>query len=83
MKTRSWYEVTAAILKAVVRGETCNKIKYMAMLGSAQFKLYLDLLIKSGLVHEVNDGAKMVYKVTPKGKEQDRNCHEQDRTRTW
>lgn len=55
----------------------------MAILGSAQCKLYLDLLIKSGLVHEVNDGAKMIYKVTPKGKEQIRNCHEQDRTRTW
>ena len=67
MKNRSRYEVTAAILKAASSGDTRTKIVYVAMLGSAQCKLYLDSLIKSGLVHEVNDGDKMVYKVTPKG----------------
>jgi predicted transcriptional regulator len=40
---------------------------YKAMLSNDQCKLYLDSLIKSGLVQEVNNGDKMLYKITAKG----------------
>ena len=67
MKNRSRYEVIAAILKSVNKEETRTKIMYKAMLSNDQCKLYLDSLIKSGLVHEVNNGEKILYKITPKG----------------
>jgi predicted transcriptional regulator len=66
MKNRGRFEVTAAILKALDKGETRTKIMYTAMLSSEQCKLYLDSLVKSGLVHEVNRDDTMVYEVTPK-----------------
>jgi predicted transcriptional regulator len=66
MKNRSRYEVIAAILKAVDKEETRTKITYGAMLSHDQCKLYLDSLVKSGLVNEVNSGNRVVYKVTPK-----------------
>ena len=67
MKNRSRYEVIAAILKSVGKEETRTKIMYKAMLSNDQCKLYLDSLIKSGLVQELNNGDKMLYKITPKG----------------
>jgi predicted transcriptional regulator len=63
MKNRSRYEVIAAILKSVNKEETRTK----AMLSNDQCKLYLDSLIKSGLVLEVNNGDKTLYRITPKG----------------
>jgi predicted transcriptional regulator len=66
MKNRGRFEVIAAILKAVGKEETRTKIMYRAMLGNVQCKLYLDSLVKSGLVHEVKSGDKVLYKVTPK-----------------
>jgi len=67
MKNRSRYEVIAAILKSVSKEETRTKIMYKAMLSNDQCKLYLDSLIKSGLVQEVNNGDKLLYKITAKG----------------
>src|ERR671932_247485 len=67
MKNRSRYEVIAAILKSVNKEETRTKIMYKAMLSNDQCKLYLDSLIKSGLVLEVNNGDKILYRITPKG----------------
>ncbi|HEX2614637.1 MAG TPA: winged helix-turn-helix domain-containing protein [Nitrososphaera sp.] len=67
MKNRSRYEVIAAILKSVNKEETRTKIMYKAMLSNDQCKLYLDSLIKSGLVQEVNNGDKLLYKITAKG----------------
>jgi predicted transcriptional regulator len=67
MKNRSRYEVIAAILKSVSKEETRTKIMYKAMLSNDQCKLYLDSLIKSGLVQEVHNGDKMLYKITAKG----------------
>ena len=67
MKNRSRYEVIAAILKSVNKDETRTKIMYKAMLSNDQCKLYLDSLIKSGLVHAVNNGDKTVYRITSKG----------------
>ena len=67
MKNRSRYEVIAAILKSVNKEETRTKIMYKAMLSNDQCKLYLDSLIKSGLVLEVNNRDKILYKITPKG----------------
>ncbi len=67
MKNRSRYEVIAAILKSVNKEETRTKIMYKAMLSNDQCKLYLDSLIRSSLVHEVNNGEKTLYRITPKG----------------
>jgi predicted transcriptional regulator len=67
MKNRSRYEVIAAILKSVNKEETRTKIMYKAMLSNDQCKLYLDSLIKSGLVQEVNNSDKLLYKITAKG----------------
>jgi predicted transcriptional regulator len=67
MKNRSRYEVIAAILKSVNKEETRTKIMYKAMLSNDQCKLYLDSLIKTGLVQEVNNGDKMLYIITSKG----------------
>lgn len=66
MKNRGRFEVIAAILKAVDKEETRTKITYSAMLSHDQCKLYLDSLVKSGLVYEVKSGDKVVYKATPK-----------------
>ncbi|MCI0560492.1 MAG: winged helix-turn-helix domain-containing protein [Nitrososphaera sp.] len=67
MKNRSRYEVIAAILKSVGKEETRTKIMYKAMLSNDQCKIYLDSLIRSGLVNEVNSDGKLLYKITGKG----------------
>jgi predicted transcriptional regulator len=67
MKNRSRYEVIAAILKSANREETRTKIMYKAMLSNDQCKIYLDSLLQSGLIQEVYNGTKMVYKITQTG----------------
>jgi predicted transcriptional regulator len=67
MKNRSRYEVIAAILRSANKEETRTKIMYKAMLSNDQCKIYLDSLLQSGLVQEVNIGNKMVYRITHKG----------------
>jgi predicted transcriptional regulator len=51
----------------VNKEETRTKIMYKAMLSNDQCKLYLDSLIKSGLVQEASNGDKVLYKITSKG----------------
>jgi predicted transcriptional regulator len=67
MKNRSRYEVIAAILRSATKEETRTKIMYKAMLSNDQCKIYLDSLLHSGLIQEVNSINKMAYKITPKG----------------
>lgn len=67
MKNRSKYGVIAAILRSAMREETRTKIMYKAMLSNDQCKIYLDSLLHSGLIQEVNNGNKMVYRITQKG----------------
>jgi predicted transcriptional regulator len=67
MKNRSRYEVIAAILRSASKEETRTKIMYKAMLSNDQCKIYLDSLLQSGLIQEVNSGNKMVYQITHKG----------------
>src|SRR5918992_1487012 len=67
MQNRSRYEVIAAILRSASKEETRTKIMYKAMLSNDQCKIYLDSLLQSGLVQEVNSGNKMVYRITHKG----------------
>lgn len=67
MKNRSRYEVIAAILKAASKEETRTKIMYKAMLSNDQCKLYLDSLVNSGLIQEVEREDKVAYRVTQKG----------------
>jgi predicted transcriptional regulator len=40
---------------------------YKAMLSNDQCKVYLDSLLQSGLIQEVNIGNKIVYRITHKG----------------
>jgi predicted transcriptional regulator len=63
MKNRSRYEVIAAILKSACKEETRTKI----MLSNDQCKIYLDSLLQSDLIQEVDNGNKMVYRITQKG----------------
>lgn len=67
MKNRSRYEVIAAILRSSTKEETRTKIMYRAMLSNDQCKIYLDSLLQSGLIQEVNIGNKIVYRITHKG----------------
>jgi predicted transcriptional regulator len=67
MKNRSRYEVISAILRSASKEETRTKIMYKAMLSNDQCKIYLDSLLQSGLVQEVNIRNKMVYRITHKG----------------
>ena len=67
MKNRSRYEVISAILRSASKEETRTKIMYKAMLSNDQCKIYIDSLLQSGLVQEVNIGNKMVYRITHKG----------------
>jgi predicted transcriptional regulator len=67
MRNRSRYEVIAAILKSVTKEQTRTKIMYNAMLSNDQCKLYLDLLVKRGLIQKVDKEGKTLYKITPKG----------------
>ena len=67
MKNRSRYEVIAAILRSTSKEETRTKIMYKAMLSNDQCKIYLDSLLQSGLIREVNIGNKIVYQITHKG----------------
>jgi predicted transcriptional regulator len=67
MKNRSRYEVIAAILKAANKEETRTKIMYKAMLSNDQCKLYLDSLVGSGLIQEVQRDDKIAYRITQKG----------------
>ena len=57
----------AAILKSASKEETRTKIMYKAMLSNDQCKIYIDSLLHSGLIQEVPNGSKMVYRITYKG----------------
>jgi predicted transcriptional regulator len=67
MKNRSRYEVIAAILRSSHKEETRTKIMYRAMLSNDQCKIYLDSLLQSDLINEVQIGSKIVYRITQKG----------------
>jgi len=67
MNNRSRYEVIAGILKSIDGEETRTKTIYKAMLSNDQCKLYLDSLMKSGLIQESSNGNKIVYRNTHKG----------------
>lgn len=67
MKNRSRYEVIAAILSSCIKMETRTKIMYKAMLSNDQCKLYIQFLLKCGLINEVLNGEKRYYTITEGG----------------
>ncbi|HSF50412.1 MAG TPA: winged helix-turn-helix domain-containing protein [Nitrososphaeraceae archaeon] len=67
MKNRSRYEVIAAIISSCIRMETRTKIMYKAMLSNDQCKLYIQFLLKCGLINEVLNGEKRYYIITESG----------------
>jgi len=67
MKNRSRYEVIVAILTSCIRMETRTKIMYKAMLSNDQCKLYIQFLLKCGLIKEMTNGEKRYYSITESG----------------
>ena len=67
MKNRSRYEVIAVILSSCIRMETRTKIMYKAMLSNDQCKLYIQFLLKCGLIKEMTNGEKRYYSITESG----------------
>ena len=67
MKNRSRYEVIAVILSSCIRMETRTKIMYKAMLSNDQCKLYIQFLLKCGLIREMTNGEKRYYSITESG----------------
>ena len=67
MKNRSRYEEIAAILSSCIRMETRTKIMYKAMLSNDQCKLYIQFLLKCGLIKEMTNGEKRYYSITESG----------------
>ena len=67
MKNRSRYEVIAAILTSCIRMETRTKIMYKAMLSNDRCKLYIQFLLKCGLIKEMTNGEKRYYSITESG----------------
>ena len=67
MKNRSRYEVIAAILSSYIKMETRTKIMYKAMLSNDQCKLYIQFLLKCGLIKEMTNGEKRYYSITESG----------------
>ncbi len=68
LKNRSRYEVMSAILRSLFKEETRTKIMYKAMLSNDQCKMYLDSLLQSNLVKEVEVDNKVVYRITQNGR---------------
>lgn len=61
-------DVISSILEAATNGTKKTRIMYRAALNFKQMQRYLPLLIKRGLLKNVQtDGARTIYKTTEKG----------------
>jgi len=66
-KRRNRLEIMANILEITNNGVLKTHILYKANLSFAQLDEYLSLLLEIGLLKNVNNGGKTVYKTTAKG----------------
>jgi predicted transcriptional regulator len=64
---RSKVSIVSEILTACMGGATKNRIVHQANLNFSTVCPYLDNLINKGLIEEVGEGTKTIYKITPKG----------------
>ncbi len=66
-KRRSPNLIASQILEICVCGASKTRVVYQANLNSSIGRQYLDNMVKSGLLEEVPDGARVIYKTTSKG----------------
>jgi len=66
-KHRNSLDIMAEILGIAMNGELKTPIMYKANLSFAQFSEYLSFLLEIGLLKNVNNGGKTVYKTSVKG----------------
>lgn len=66
-KKRNSNLVTYQILKLCAKGANKTKVVYQANLNSEMGAQYLDNLVKDGFIEAIPDGARFIYKTTPKG----------------
>ena len=67
LKRRSPNLITSKILEICVSGASKTRVVYKANLNSSIGRQYLDNMVKSGLLEAIPDGARFIYKTTPKG----------------
>jgi len=67
LKRRSPNLIISKILEICVSGASKAKVVYQANLNSSLGRQYLDNMVKSGLLEAIPDGARIIYKTTPKG----------------
>ena len=61
--------VTAQILEICTNGANKTRVVYQGNLNSVTGARYLNNLTKNGLIEAIPDGARFIYKTTPKGRE--------------
>lgn len=66
-KRRGRIEIIAEILNATKKGAHKTQIMYQAGLSFSQLTVYLDFLLKSGLIQKIEKKGKVMYKITNKG----------------
>lgn len=69
MKTmkRSRYKILSQILDICTDGASKTRVVYRGNLNFSTVNIYLDLLIKNGLIEENNEQKHKMYKTTEKG----------------
>lgn len=66
-KRRSPNLIASQILEICTNGASKTRVVYQANLNSLVGRQYLDNMVKSGLLEAIPDGARVIYKTTPKG----------------
>lgn len=66
-KRRSPNIIATQILEICVSGASKTRIVYQANLNSSIGRQYLENMTKNGLLETIPDGARTIYKTTPKG----------------
>lgn len=66
-RRRDRLSIMAEMLETAKGGALKTRIMYGANLSSAQLDEYLSLLIEIGLLRDLNDGGKTLYKTTTMG----------------
>lgn len=66
-RRRSPNLIASKILDICASGASKTRVVYQANLNSSIGRQYLDNMVKSGLLEAIPDGARFIYKTTPKG----------------
>ncbi len=66
-KRRSPNLIATQILEICISGASKTRVVYQANLNSSIGRQYLENMVKNGLLEAIPDGARTIYKTTPKG----------------